>query len=145
MQTFLPFADFFKSAKVLDYRRLGKQRIETKQIANILLGINPNSKWRNHPAVLMWKGHEYRLLNYGSTVCIEWRLRGYKDQQLEWFCSQLQNNIFNSQNYPKWFGYEKFHSAHRAALLKKKPEFYSRYGWLETPEIDYVWPTKHLV
>lgn len=32
MQTFLPFSDFKKSAESLDYRRLGKQRVECLQI-----------------------------------------------------------------------------------------------------------------
>jgi len=32
MQTFLPYADFKESAQCLDYRRLGKQRVEAKQI-----------------------------------------------------------------------------------------------------------------
>lgn len=37
MITFLPYPDFEKSAKVLDWRRLGKQRPETKQILEINL------------------------------------------------------------------------------------------------------------
>ena len=32
MQTFLPFQDFAASAKVLDMKRLGKQRVETLQV-----------------------------------------------------------------------------------------------------------------
>ena len=32
MQTFLPYPDFKKSLQTLDYRRLGKQRIEAYQI-----------------------------------------------------------------------------------------------------------------
>lgn len=32
MQTFLPYADFEKTAKCLDYKRLGKQRVEAWQI-----------------------------------------------------------------------------------------------------------------
>ena len=32
MQTFLPYPDMIKSAKALDYKRLGKQRVEAKQI-----------------------------------------------------------------------------------------------------------------
>ena len=32
MQTFLPYPDFKKSAKCLDYKRLGKQRCESWQI-----------------------------------------------------------------------------------------------------------------
>ena len=32
MQTFLPYADFERSAKSLDYKRLGKQRVEAMQL-----------------------------------------------------------------------------------------------------------------
>ena len=58
MQTFLPYTDFIKSAKCLDYKRLGKQRVEAKQILNILLGETTKAGWTNHPAVLMWSGYE---------------------------------------------------------------------------------------
>ena len=34
MQTFLPYADFAQSAKVLDMKRLGKQRVEVLQLLN---------------------------------------------------------------------------------------------------------------
>ena len=37
MQTFLPYPDFVKSALVLDYRRLGKQRVEARQILDIIV------------------------------------------------------------------------------------------------------------
>lgn len=36
MNTFLAYPDFYKSAQCLDYKRLGKQRVETWQIYNIL-------------------------------------------------------------------------------------------------------------
>ena len=38
MQTFLPYASFEESAKVLDRQRLGKQRVECLQIFNALAG-----------------------------------------------------------------------------------------------------------
>ncbi len=53
MQTFLPYPDFKRSAKVLDYRRLGKQRVEALQILKALQVENYG--WRNHPIVKMWK------------------------------------------------------------------------------------------
>ena len=39
MQTFLPYKSFTKSAQVLDYKRLGKQRVEAMQIFNALTGV----------------------------------------------------------------------------------------------------------
>lgn len=41
MQTFLPFAEFKETACILDYRRLGKQRVEAKQIIQTIQ-IVPN-------------------------------------------------------------------------------------------------------
>ena len=38
MQTFLPYPDFKKSASCLDYKRLGKQRVEGLQILNAIQG-----------------------------------------------------------------------------------------------------------
>ena len=36
MQTFLPYADFAESARALDQKRLGKQRVEVIQIVRAL-------------------------------------------------------------------------------------------------------------
>jgi hypothetical protein len=91
MQTFLPYQSFIQSASCLDMRRLGKQRVETKQILIAL--SNPNYGWHNHPAVKMWKGYESTLAYYGYTMCYEWRLQGYNDEQLDWFDEQLWNMI----------------------------------------------------
>ena len=38
MQTFLPHPEFDESAACLDYKRLGKQRLEAKTIIDILDG-----------------------------------------------------------------------------------------------------------
>lgn len=43
MQTFLPYPDFNESARVLDDKRLGKQRVECLQILNVL-AIGPYQK-----------------------------------------------------------------------------------------------------
>ena len=45
MQTFLPYPDFVKSAQCLDYRRLGKQRVEAKQILEINLMLTNTDKY----------------------------------------------------------------------------------------------------
>ena len=46
MQTFLPYSDFIKSAKCLDYRRLGKQRVEAWQIYNTLKKGENYANWK---------------------------------------------------------------------------------------------------
>ena len=78
MQTFLPYPDFTASAQSLDSKRLGKQRVEAIQIMRTLLGISTRG-WRNHPAVLMWEGHEAALWRYTDAICTEWVERGYRN------------------------------------------------------------------
>jgi hypothetical protein len=141
MQTFLPYPDFVKSAKCLDMKRLGKQRVEAYQILQCLLGEKDG--WHNHPAVKMWKGHETALADYGCTICQEWVNRGYKDTCRDkiwnmWAKCSFPMNV----EYPKWLGNEEFHASHRSNLLRKNPEHYSQFGWTENDNMEYVWPTK---
>ena len=71
MQTFLPYSNFHKTAEVLDYKRLGKQRVEGMQIINTIL--NPQQKgWRNHPIVIMWTPYVTALMVYTNTIINEW-------------------------------------------------------------------------
>ncbi len=52
MQTFLPEADFAKTAKHLDRKRLIKQSVENLQVLKSLAGYyNESGAWVNHPAV----------------------------------------------------------------------------------------------
>ena len=77
MMTFAPFLSVEECAKALDYRRLGKQRVEAYQIWRTLMGISKG--WANHPAVLMWKGHTCFLAVYCNAMITEWKARGYKN------------------------------------------------------------------
>jgi hypothetical protein len=139
MQTFLPFEDFALSAEVLDYKRLGKQRVETMQILQTLSGASKG--WQNHPAVKMWRGHESVLLDYQFAIISEWINRGYKDNVC-WdksVAAYVSMNVAHKTS-PDWLGNKAFHSSHRSNLLQKKPEWYSQFGWSELPGASYVWP-----
>jgi hypothetical protein len=136
MQTFLPYPSFSESAHVLDRQRLGKQRVECLQILRTLTGIS--SGWSNHPAVTMWRGYEVNLAEYGIAVCREWISRGYNDTCLGKIKSMM--NLSNGYPTVPWLGNPAFHASHRAALLFKSPEWYSQFGWTETPELNYIWP-----
>ena len=63
MQTFLPYSSFTQTASTLGNKRLGKQRVEAKQIYLAL--TQEEYGWKTHPAVLMWKGYEQALAFYG--------------------------------------------------------------------------------
>lgn len=139
MQTFLPYPDFTETAKCLDYRRLGKQRLESMEI---LFAINDkNYGWQNHPAVNMWRGYELALLHYALEMCHEWKLRGYEDNiEKKLVRMYVGEGRFRLTNYPEWLGREDFHASHRSNLLRKKPEYYSKFGWSEPDNLPYVWP-----
>jgi len=134
VNTFLPFADFKKTAKCLDYRRLGKQRCESMQIINV--NENPDIKgWRNHPAVIMWRGYTDALKMYFNVIVQEWIDRGYKNNLALY---ELPETI----EMPWWMGSEDFHYSHQASLLRKDSEFYADKFTLSEQYRNkgYVWP-----
>ena len=132
MQTFLPYRDFRKSLKSLDYRRLGKQRVETHQVLNVLLERTQTKGWRNHPITKMWRGYENALKVYFNMCVQEWINRGYNNSmQLEKIAGEVV--------YPPWIGKELFHASHRANLLRKDQEYYGGRGWRENPADPYAW------
>ena len=132
MQTFLPYSSFRKSFKILDYRRLGKQRVEAHQILNVLLERTDTKGWRNHPIVRMWNGYEPALQQYFNECVKEWINRGYNNNM------ELEN-ITEMIVDPDWLGNERFHSSHRANLLRKDYEYYSQFGWKENSSNPYAW------
>ena len=137
MQTFLPYPDFEKSLHCLDWRRLNCQQKEARQIYEAITDKESRNfkRWGNHPAVRMWQGYPDALAKYHNLAIREWRRRGYQT---------VRENIliynFNDIEYPPWFGNDRFHSAHRAALLFKDYEWYKQFNWSEEPKLDYYWP-----
>jgi hypothetical protein len=145
MQTFLPYPDFAMSARALDNKRLGKQRVECKQIARALglhVGGAAKSKaWANHPAVRMWRGHEFCLLLYAIACCLEWRRRGFRDTLLRQFqIAAAVAFLRRSHSPPPWLGDDYVHRSHRSNLLRKDPDYYLRHNWTEPDTLPYVWP-----
>ena len=145
MQTFLPHKTFYLSAKMLDYRRLGKQRVEAKQILNALDPEYNKKGWKTHPAVLMWKGYEEALKYYANCMITEWKQRGYNNTM------ELYKVDPDKYELPPFVGIEDFHKSHRINLLRKDAEFYSEKfpeeAKLSTYEIEsypYWWPTEQL-
>lgn len=148
MQTFLPFPDFKQTAKVLDYRRLGKQRLEALMCLELILGIRDDN-WKYHPVYHMWRAYPEALSLYISTICHEWINRGYKDTRLEKLKALNQKLNFKFIYFPSWLGDERFHASHRSILLGKNYDWYSQFDWSEKPAImdkkgnwSYFWPVK---
>ena len=137
MQTFLVCSDFADSAVYLDRQRLGKQRVEAKQI--LLALQHPKSYgWQKHPAVKMWRGYAYALAQYGVAVCKEWRARGYKDSLLPFFEDAI--TVLPASAPPPWVSDPAFHRAHQSNLVRKLPGYYVQAFPGVPPDLPYVWP-----
>jgi Pyrimidine dimer DNA glycosylase len=150
VQTFLPYADFEASARVLDAKRLGKQRVETIQVVRAL--TTPGYGWASHPAVLMWKGFEEALGRYGFTCCEVWTELGFGDTCAATIGVDLraygvlevrtQAELAEAGALPPWLGDEEVHRSHRSALVRKDPALY-RPLFPDVPDdLPYVWPVR---
>ena len=149
MQTFLPCPGFTDSARVLDARRLGKQRVETIQVLRALTVAGYG--WRHHPAAAMWAGYEEALVRYGLAVCGVWCDIGNADTCATTLVDDLtrtlgqrsvrtEEELSAAGELPPWLGEEAFHRSHQAALVRKDPEHYRRYFPDVPDDLPYVWP-----
>lgn len=100
--------------------------------------------WRNHPAVLAWEDNPGGLLMYQQATCAEWTTRGNKDtclkKSMALFSQAVGLGSFTDFSLPDWWGNDKIHASHRAALLWKAPIWYAQFDWQELPQYQYVWP-----
>src|SRR4051794_24005889 len=150
MQTFLPYADFERSARALDLKRLGKQRVECIQV---LRGLTRSDYgWRNHPAVLMWKGHEEALGRYAFTMCEVWTERGFADtcaatmrldlREARVTAVRTQVELDAAGSLPSWLGEPAFHRSHQSSLVRKDPDHYRPLFPQVPDDLEYVWPVR---
>ncbi|MFF6999849.1 MSMEG_6728 family protein [Streptomyces sp. NPDC008313] len=149
MQTFLPFPDFAGSARALDRRRLGKQRVEALQV---LRGLTvPGYGWRHHPAVRMWRGYDEALVRYGLEVCGVWTAQGLNDTCAPSLVADFtrhhpdrevrgQERLAADGELPPWLGDPAFHRSHQSALVRKDPAFYTPLFPDIPDDLPYVWP-----
>lgn len=137
MQTFLTDLDFAKTARQLDSKRLGKQRVEAWQIFQ---AIRNGTGWKNHPCVKMWAGYTKLLLCYQGFICDEWVRRGYKQ-------TMFQGNsavTLSDSDIPYWIKdesvFETLITSHKSNLIRKDSKFYvPKFGNLRA-DLPYYWP-----
>lgn len=146
MQTFLPHLGWNRSLQSLDDARLGKQRVEAKQILMVLAGESEG--YQHHPAVQMWKGYERALCMYGASACYQWRIIRRKNCDMyPWFpardkeyASGLHVGGPHLTTLPPWLKDPWFMRSHRSNLIRKDPVHYGS-KWPNTPEnMPYLWP-----
>ena len=95
--------------------------------------MDKSDNWKNHPIVRMWRRYDKALALYHNIAIKEWIKRGYKNNMPK---ISIQGKI----QYPFWLGNSDFHASHRSNLLRKNPEYYSKFGWKESDNLSYVWP-----
>ena len=148
VQTFLPYADMRRSARVLDARRLGKQRVECLQV---LRGLTvADYGWRHHPAVRMWRGRLEALGRYTLECCEAWTETGRADTVATTVTAELAGHgvttirteaeLADAGALPAWWGEEPVHESHRSALVRKDPEHYRRFFPDVPDDLPYTWP-----
>lgn len=142
MQTFMPYSSFQKTAQCLDYRRLGKQRVEAKQILQCLLKEG-STGWGHHPIVGAWAGYEEALAVYGLYICSEWKLRGYQDSLFGWF-QVMRQNIREGEHYttpiPPWAEDSRVNQAYQKLLTWKEPEHYEEiFDMVQLEQPEFPW------
>ncbi|MFI5493262.1 MSMEG_6728 family protein [Actinoplanes sp. NPDC051859] len=149
MQTFLPYPDFTASARALDQKRLGKQRVEAVQVLRGL--TQPGYGWRHHPAVKMWKGYEEALVRYGLDMCAIWTATGRADTTAATMLADVeaarritsirsQEDLAAAGELPPWLGDDALHLSHRSALVRKDSAFYTPVFGEIPDDLPYVWP-----
>lgn len=141
LNTFVLSVDHHVTADLLDRQRLGKQRVEAKQIINILEHFDntqDNKKaWFNHPVCQMWIGYTEHLKKYFNIISGEWVARGYKHNMGFYAVDEEKSEA------PYWIAWPELRYSHMASLFRKDPREY--WGRFEFPcaynEFGYVWPT----
>lgn len=143
MQTFViatektPVLTAIATANGLDRARLGKQRVECKQIWTAL---ETGKGWIHHPATHMWRGHQDTLALYGFLMCLEFQKRGYQDNLRTWFYERANPGT----EWPWWFGNKEMVATHRSKLIGKMPEKYKEQFAFDytasTFILPYIWP-----
>jgi Pyrimidine dimer DNA glycosylase len=148
VQTFLPYPDFERSARVLDVKRLGKQRVECLQVVRGLTVADYG--WRHHPAVKMWRGHLEALGRYTLVCCEVWTAAGRADTCATTVVADLaaagtttirsEAELVAAGAMPWWLGDADFHRSHQSALLRKDPAHYRPLFPAVPDDLPYVWP-----
>ncbi len=136
------------TVKLLDYKRLGKQRVEAKQIIEIiekssklhsLLMKESNTKisWANHPIVAMWCNNLNGLKYYCNACIREWINRGYKNNMTLY---SIQEKL---EDLPWWFCNIQLQNSHRASLIRKDSIYYKDLSCIpDYINYGYIWINK---
>lgn len=139
-QVYLPYPDFSMTAKCLDNKRLNKQITEAKQVFTF---VEYGYGFQGNPAPYkMWEGFGSTIALYVIMLYSEWQQRFYdgrrggkKEHKAGEFVLYDRNwsDELKSVKYPTWWNDDRVFSSYRSALLYKDFDWYSQFGWSESP------------
>ena len=155
MQTFLPYASYADSAKVLDPIRLNSQRNEALILLKSLTKVYPPRKngksgWEGHTVANFWQGHELQLTKFLLEICKEHRNREpASDKARQFRIRQERVDLFTSliaelqaldwpDDQPSLIGSEAFHSGFRSLLLFKDIQGVTFTKWKKGEYPDHL-------
>lgn len=148
MQTFVPYADIYKSAAALDNKRLNKQLLEGRQIYKILSTNQRKGAWINHPAVRMWRNYDNGLFEYLVAIKDECLYRNIATEKNWDAITEMHKWNWNRGSgivMPPWWGDERIHESHRNNLYIKDSEYYVDFVHDNRvtccDRCNYFWPT----
>ncbi len=148
MITYITHIKFGDTARALDDRRLGHQRLEAWQVFD---GLTMGREDRSEPVFRMWQGHEFALAVYGMILCNEWlHVRGCADKGFWKFCNAVRDMRNDDPGFtyepPPWFGDRDVMRSHRSTLMRKQAEgLVTGRDYIKmfrgTPRsMPYIWP-----
>lgn len=150
MITWLTHMSYGKTARALDDRTLGHQRVEAFELFDALLGGGDESLLRR-PVAKMWVGCEYALGVYGMLMCMEWtNSRGCADSLFFKFYNAIQEIKKEEQDFsyvePPWFRDVDVLRSHRSNLIRRQREhgtgqhYLDQFGKKTPDSMPYLWP-----
>lgn len=143
VNTFILTDSPVETMKLLDTKRLGKQRVEAFQILSALKVYKENEEqeekktigYINHPIVKMWIGYTDGLKYYLNCAIDEWISRGYVNNMLKY-------DVDSKAILPWWVYNRQVQLSHIASLLRKDPKHYRSLQSEETEDYlktGYIW------
>jgi len=152
--------DLRLSASLLDKKRIFKCAVETKEIID---SLEKQTSWSNHPSSKMWIGYVTPCKIYYNILLQESIRRGFNtsmpfydipdqdeysviplgfDGTRTWVSGPVKNP---NKTFPFFVAWPPFYMSHRAALIRKDPDFYKPLFYEPNiiPYLDYgyLWPS----